>query len=160
MALDFTITISEKEVREKWAEQVSVEEWIKMYTTLSDSFSSWNTDLELAEFIIKRVKENYIDKYRDEDIPKVLYPLLKNAITNNIIEQNKKNENTTLKEVSGEAELKAIEALRNYDNIDYSDAINLFCDGYDLVIKQKSSSEFNLSEVSSEDLLKEIQNRV
>ncbi|MFT6125833.1 MAG: hypothetical protein ACJAVA_000275 [Flavobacteriaceae bacterium] len=157
MALDFTVTISEQEVLEKWAEQVSVNKWIEMYTILSDSFSSWDVDLKLAEFIVKRVKEEWIDKYREEDIPEVLFPLLKNAVTNDVIEQNKKNQNITLEEVSGEVELKAIELLRDYDLIDYSDAVNLFCNGYDFAEKQIGNVD--LSKVDMKDLIKEIQNR-
>ena len=157
MGLDFTVTISEQEILEKWAEQVSAQQWIEMYTILSDSFSSWDTDLELAEFIVKRVKEDYIDKYREEDIPEILFPLLKNAVTNDVIEQNKKNQNRTLEEVSGEAELKAIELLREYDLIDYSDAVNLFCSGYDFAEKQVGNVD--LSNVDMKDLIREIQNR-
>jgi hypothetical protein len=157
MGLDFTVTISQKEVLEKWAEQVSVNKWIEMYTILSDSFSSWDVDLGLAEFIVKRVKEEWIDKYMEEDIPEVLFPLLKNAVTNDVIEQNKNNQDITLEEVSGEAELKAIELLREYDLIDYSDAVNLFCNGYDFAEKQIGNVD--LSKVDMKDLIKEIQNR-
>jgi hypothetical protein len=130
-----------------------------MYSNLSRSYGDWSIDLKLAEYIVGKVKEGYIDKYRDEDIPTVLKPLLVDSISKNIALQNEKNKNVTLEEVSGEAELKAIELLRNYEFIDYRDAINIFCEGYDFAMENKTAN-ISLSEFTSEELLTELKNRL
>ena len=159
MGLEFNITITKEKILKKWSEQVDVSEWIGMYENLSDSYSSWTIDLELAEFIVKRVKEDYINKYLEEDIPEVLKPLLLNAISNDIISKNNENLKITLEEVSSIAELKAIEKLREYSYIDYEDAVNIFCDGYDLASIKKETN-VDLSSIDSKYLIKEIQNRL
>lgn len=163
MALEFTFMVSEKEIQEQWAEQTSVENWIDMYKKLSDSYNNWEIDLELAEFIVKRVKEGYINKYRDENIPEVLRPLLINTNNDNLREKNEKNKNIKLSQVAGVHELEAIKALREYNTLDYEAGVNLFCDGYDLAkygSEDQESEPIDLSEVSKEDLLKELANRL
>jgi len=155
--MEFQITITKEQLLAKWSEQCSTKEWIEMYQKHSSSWNDWDTDLKLAEFIVKKVKKGYIDKYRDEDIPEVLMPILVNAITNNITQRNLENENITLKEVSGESELEAIRVLRDYDLIDYEDAIILFCDGYDFAERGQTT---DLSKFSTDDLLQEIKKRI
>lgn len=159
MAIEFNFTVSKKELLEKWSKQCSLEEWKEVYMTFSGSFSSWDIDLKLAEFIIKRVKEGYIDKYRDEDIPQVLKPLLIGAMQSNIIKKNEENLNVVIEEVIGEHELEAIKVLRNYNYIDYNDAIDLFCNGYDYANRNRVT-DVELSNISTEDLLEEIKNRM
>lgn len=160
MALKFNFTVTEEEVREKWAEQTSAKNWINMYTKLSDSFENWDIDLELAEFIVKRVKEGFIDKYREDDIPEVLKPLLFQANCDDLERKNRENKKITLEDVSGIAELTAIEKLRKYDSLDYTDAVNLFCDGYDLAMEEKRDTTFDLSNVDAQDLIKELKDRL
>lgn len=157
--MEFTFTISEKQVQEKWAEQTTVERWIEMYKKLSDSYSNWDIDLELAEFIIKRVKEGFIDKYREDNIPEILKPLLFQANSDDLKSQNERNKDVTLKDVSGIAELTVIKKLREYKSLDYSDAVNLFCDGYDMAMEEKGET-VDLSGVDVQDLIKELQNRI
>ena len=159
MGLDFTVTISEKKVKEKWAEQVSTKDWIEMYQKHSNQWSSWDVDLKLAEFIVERVKTGYIDKYRNGDIPKVLRPLLLSSISDNIERQNEENEKITLNDVSGKAELQAILLLRKYATIDYDDAINIYCDGYQRGA-DSIDGQVDISNISSKILIEELKNRL
>lgn len=157
--MEFTFTVTDKEIKEKWSEKCSVSEWIEMYKNLSKAYSDWSIDMEVAEFIIKNIKEGYIEKYLESDIPEVLKPLLIEALKKNFAKRNEENKNITLEETAGEHEFEAIRVLREYEEIDYSDAINLFCDGYDFALA-KVEVKTDLSEISTEKLLEEIKNRI
>ena len=157
--MKFTFTLSESEARKTLAKKLTFKELLELILINTNTYSNWDIDLQLAEALVKRVKEGYIDKYRDEDIPQVLRPLLVQAISDNLAKNNEKNKNITLNDVSGEAELKAIKLLREYKSIDYDDAVNLFCDGYDFAKKQ-TQTEVDLSSVDTEKLLTEIKNRL
>jgi len=155
-----TVEITKKELLDLWADNCTEKEWIENYKRLSDSFCSWELDLRLAEFIVNRVKEGYIEKYMDGDIPEVLRPLLIKAISDDIRERNKLNKDITLEEVSSPEELAAIRRLRDFKALGYNDGVNLFCEGYDYAMEYVDSGSMDLSGVSDEELINELKSRL
>lgn len=159
--MEFEFRVGKKEIFEKWSEQASPDEWIEMYEKLSVNHMDWSSDMRLAEYIVNKVKEGYIDEYMDEDIPDVLRPLLIQAIGMDINSKNESNKDITLEEVSGEEELEAIRILRGYSIIDYEDAINIFCKGYEFAKDEASvSGIMDLSEIETKALMCELQKRI
>lgn len=156
--LEFKFTVSEKEIQNKWAEQTTPERWIEMYQKLSDSYLHWDVDIKVAEFIIKHLK-SYVKEDLPEDLPEVLQPLLVEAIKIDIKENNENNKDITLQEVADEAELYAIELLRDYDYIDYGDAVRLICKGYDFGRENVDTISKGLEEYTTAELLAEISKR-
>ena len=157
--MQFTFTVSEKEVQDKWAKQTTPDRWIEMYQKLSDSYAHWDVDVKVAEFIINHIKE-YIKEYMPEDLPKVLQPLLVEELKNNIIENNLENKDITLEDVADEAELYAIELLRDYDFINYEDAVNIICNSIEFGRESVDTVSKGLEEYTTAELLAEISNRV
>jgi hypothetical protein len=156
--MTFKFEVSEQEVQNKWAEQTTPNRWIEMYKKLSHSYLSWDVDIKLAEFIINHIKE-YV-KELPEDLPEVLHPLLIAEIKNDIVENNEKNKLITLEEVADEGELFAIELLKDYDFINYNDAVNLIYEGYEFGKESVDNSSKPLEDYTTAELLAEISRRV
>lgn len=156
--MTFKFEVTEKEIQDKWAKQTTSDRWIEMYRKLSNSYSNWDIDIKLAEFIINHIKE-YVKELPD-DLPEILYPLLVDEIKNDIANQNEKNKDITLEEVADEAELKAIELLREYDFITYDAAIHLMYDMYKFGQESMEDNGKSLEEYSTAELLEEVKRRV
>lgn len=157
---EITFTITQKELREKWSEQCTVEKWIGMFENVSKAYGSWYIDLQVAEYLINKLRSKYFNSSYDvNSVPEVLRPLVIEAIKNDFLENNLNNQNLTINDVSDEFELEAIERLRDYEYLSYDNAVQLFCDACEFTQENLEFEHKALSDYSIEELLAEIKNR-
>ena len=154
--IEVTFSITHKELREKWSERCSVEEWIEMFENVSKNYDVWDGDFQIAEYLIQRLRTKCSITDHLDDVPEVLRPLVIEALKDEFLEKKAEDENVTLDQVSSEQELEAIIRLRDYDSLSYEDGITLFCEGYEFAQSNESKS---LSDYSMEELLDEIKRR-
>lgn len=157
---EITFTITQKELRKHWSEQCTSEEYIEMFENVSKAYGSWYIDLQVAEYIINKLRTQYFSgSYNENSVPEVLRPLVTEAIKNDFVENNSKNQDLTIDDVSDEFELEAIERLREFEYLSYDDAVQLFCDACEFAQENMELEHRALSEYSIEELLAEIRNR-
>lgn len=163
MATDLTITLSHEQIISAWETQTSYKRWLESYKEVSQAYGTWDVDIEMLSYMIDYVQEGFINKHTSDKYPENLIPLLKKAIEKEFQQEVLKNSKWNEEEGVDPSELRARDycaeldiQLPNYDTV-----FTAFYDGY--LEGQRSvinPPKPDLSEVSAEELLEEIKNRV